>query len=44
MLRIGCHLSSSKGYCAMAKDALKISASWLAARCAWAGLRKHPIP
>ena len=27
MLRIGCHLSSSKGYCAMAKDALKIHAN-----------------
>lgn len=27
MLRIGCHLSSSKGYCAMAKDALKIRAN-----------------
>ena len=27
MLRIGCHLSSSKGNCAMAKDALKIHAN-----------------
>ena len=27
MLRIGCHLSSSKGYCAMAKDALEIRAN-----------------
>ena len=27
MLRIGCHLSSSKGYCTMAKDALKIHAN-----------------
>lgn len=27
MLRIGCHLSSSKGYRAMAKDALKINAN-----------------
>lgn len=27
MLRIGCHLSSSKGYYAMAKDALKIHAN-----------------
>ena len=27
MLRIGCHLSSSKGYCAMAKDAIKIKAN-----------------
>ena len=27
MLRIGCHLSSSKGYYAMAKDAIKIQAN-----------------
>lgn len=27
MLRIGCHLSSSKGYRAMAKDAKKINAN-----------------
>ena len=27
MLRIGCHLSSSKGYEAMAKDAMKIKAN-----------------
>ena len=27
MLRIGCHLSSAKGYCSMAKDAAKIHAN-----------------
>lgn len=27
MLRIGCHLSSAKGYCAMARDAAKINAN-----------------
>ena len=27
MLRIGCHLSSSKGYLAMGKDAVKIDAN-----------------
>ena len=27
MLKIGCHLSSSKGYLAMGKDAVKIEAN-----------------
>ena len=27
MLRIGCHLSSSKGYCSMAKNAMLINAN-----------------
>ena len=32
MLHIGCHLSASKGYLAMGKDALKIGAERF---CSW---------